>query len=64
MDNPEIVRQLNREIEAMEESVLFWTKQAQVQDRTPAEAPIRHIAKSHQVQLQRIRNAQLVIRQA
>jgi hypothetical protein len=64
MDNPEIVRQLNREIEAMQESVEFWTKQAQVQDRTTVEAPIRQIAKSHQVQLQRIRNAQLVIMQA
>jgi len=64
MDNPEIVRQLNREIQATEESVAFWTRQARAQERTPAEAPIRHIAKSHEVQLQRIRNAQLVITQA
>jgi hypothetical protein len=60
MDNPEIVRQLNREIEATQESVAFWTKQVRLQERTPAEASVRHIAKSHEIQLQRIRNAQLI----
>lgn len=61
MDNPELLRQLDREIEATEESVAFWTRQVRVQERTPVEPSVRHIAKSHQVQLQRIRNAQLVI---
>lgn len=61
MDNPELVHQLHREIEATEESVAFWTEQVRIQERTPVEASVRHIAKSHEVQLQRIRNAQLVI---
>jgi len=60
MDNPEIVRQLNREIETTQESVAFWTKQVRIQERTPVEACVRHIAKSHEIQLQRIRNAQLL----
>jgi len=62
MDNPEIVRQLNREIEATQESVAFWTQQVRVhvQERTPVEASVRHIARSHEIQLQRIRNAQLL----
>lgn len=61
MDNPELVRQLDREIETTEESVAFWTKQVRAQERTLVEASVRHIAKSHEVQLQRIRNAQLLI---
>jgi hypothetical protein len=64
MDNPEIDRQLNREIESTQESVAFWTKQVRVQERTPVEASVRHIAKSHEIQLQRIRNAQLLIKRA
>ncbi len=60
MDYPEIARQLNREIEATQESVAFWTKQVRIQERTPVEASVRHFAKSHEIQLQRIRNAQLL----
>jgi len=61
MDNPEIARQLNREIDATQESVTFWSRQVRAQERTPVEASVRHMAKSHEIQLQRIRNAQLLI---
>ena len=61
MDNPEIARQLNREIDATQESVTFWSRQVRAQERTQVEASVRHMAKSHEIQLQRIRNAQLLI---
>jgi hypothetical protein len=64
MDNPDIARQLEREIAATQESVAFWTEQVRAQHSTLIEGSVRHVAKSHEVQLQRIRNAQRLISDA
>lgn len=61
MDNDELARQLKREITATKKSLAFWTEQARLQDRTPMGGSVKNIAKSYEVQLQRLRNAQKVI---
>ena len=64
MDDAELLRQLEREIRYTEKSFAFWTEQVRLQARMPSEGATRNVAKSYELQLQRLRNARKILKNA
>jgi hypothetical protein len=64
MKEADLLRQLEREIKYTEKSLAFWTDQVRLQARLPSEGATRNVAKSYEQQLQRLRNARRVFKNA
>lgn len=62
MNEVDLLRQLEREIKYTEKSLAFWTEQVRLQARLPSEGAARNVARSYEMQLQRLRNARGVFK--